>query len=333
MNASGSAIAPDKPQTAGIESMEISVKGQWVRVPTLELNGKILVVTGNWLKIAAVHDEDWSETELEDPELCVRKLKESSSPAMRADLFTFSQKLTDPTPRFPFLYEWDSVAAIRVVSFSDWWTNRVSSDLRCDVRKAAKRGVVVRPVTFTDDFVRGIVGIYDERPIRHGRKFWHYKKGFDAVKRENATYLERSDFLGAFLAEELIGFLKIVYVDHVARLMQIISKDAHRDKRPMNALIAKAVQVCEAKGCSHLTYGNYRYSQETDSLTAFKKRNGFEEILVPKYYVPLTTKGSLALRLQLQRGAKALVPNAVLLGLKRARSFIYLHSPLTRKAT
>jgi hypothetical protein len=325
--------APSTTEATSDNSIEISVKGRLVRVPALEVNGKILVVTGNWLKIAAVHDEEWSETELEDPEPCVRKLKETSSPAMRADLFTFTQKITDSTPRFPYLCEWDSIAAIPVVSFSDWWTNRVPYRLRQDVKRAARLGVVVRLCPFTDDFIRAIMDIYDETPIRQGRPFWHYKKGFDAVKRENATYLERSDFLGAFLGEELIGFLKIVYVDHAARLMQIISKDAHRDKRPMNALIAKAVQVCEAKGCSHLTYGNYRYSQETDSLTAFKKRNRFEEILVPKYYIPLTIKGSLALRLQLQHGARALVPNAVLLGLKRARSYIYLHSPLTRKLT
>jgi hypothetical protein len=153
------------------------------------------------------------------------------------------------------------------------------------------------------------------------------------VKRANATYLERSDFLGAFWGSELIGFIKIVYVDHLARLMQIISKDGHRDKRPTNALIAKAVELCEAKGCSHLTYGKYRYPQGADELTAFKRRNGFEEILVPRYYAPLTIKGSVVLRLRLHRGAKALVPARVLLSLKHVRTFIYRHSLLRRKAT
>jgi hypothetical protein len=315
-----------------IEYSAISVAGVTVNVRSAEVDGKTVIVTGRWLRVAAVKGEDWLEGEVvPSPDHFIANVREHK--ALGADLFTFSQKLTDPTPRFPFFFDWDSIAAVPTLSFSDWWTNRVSTDLRCDVRKAAKRGVVVRPVEFSDDLIRGIVGIYDESPVRQGRPFWHYKKGFDAVKLANASYLERSEFLGAFWGDELIGFLKIVYVDRFARLMQIISKDAHRNKRPLNALIAKAVEVCEARGCSHLTYGKYRYSQGADSVTAFKHRNGFEEILVPRYYVPLTTKGGLALRLRLHRGGRALVPDPVLRSLKRLRASIYRHSLLTHEST
>ncbi len=301
---------------------EVNMEGAALKVPSAEINGRTVIITGKWLKIAAVKDEDWQEGEIVPvPNQFIAEVRRLGNPG--ADVFTFSQKPTDPTPRFPFSYEWDSIAAIPITSFSHWWNNSVSTDLRHDVRRAAKRGVVVRPVSFTDDFVRAIMNIYDETPIRQGRPFWHYRKGFQAVKAANATYLERSDFLGAFCDDELIGFLKIVYVDHVARLMQIIAKDVHRDKRPMNALIAKAVEVSEAKGCSHLTYGKYCYSQGADSVTAFKHRNGFEEILVPRYYVPLTTKGRLALHLQLHHGVKALVPDPLLRSLKRMRASVY----------
>jgi len=323
----------DRPRKSiDVDYTEISVRGATRRVPSIQVNGRTIIVTGGWLKVAAVKDEDFQQGETV-PDLSLFTCKLQQSNGAGADIFTFSQKLTDPTPRFASFYEWESIAAIPVTSFSDWWNNRVSSDLRKDVRRSAKRWVVVRPVEFADDFVRGIVEIYDEMAIRHGRPFWHYNKGVDVVKRENSTYLERSEFLGAFLGEELIGFLKIVYVDRMARLMQIISKDAHRDKRPMNALIAKAVEICEAKGCSHLTYGKYRYSQESDSLTSFKSRNGFEEFLVPKYYVPLTTKGKLALRLHLHRGAKGLMPSPVLIALKHFRTVTYHHFPLARKVT
>jgi FAD/FMN-containing dehydrogenase len=319
------------PQAKSDSSIEISIKGERVTVPALEVAGRTITITGQWLKIAAVHDEEWQEGEaVPAPGQFIPELQQHKG--LGADIFTFSQKLTDPTPRFSFFYEWESIAAVRIVSYSDWWNNRVSTDLRRDVRKAAKCGVVVRPVPYGDDFVRGIVEIYDETPVRQGRPFWHYKKGFDVAKLANASYLERSEFLGAFLGDELIGFLKIVYVDHFARLMQILAKDAHRDKRPMNALIAKAVEVCAARGCSHLTYGNYRYSQGADSVTAFKHRNGFEEILVPRYYVPLTTKGRLALHLRLHRGARELVPDPILQSLRCLRAFIYRHSPLTPKA-
>jgi hypothetical protein len=309
-------------QRIAMELTEIRIAGVTVKVPCVRVEGRAVIVQGGWLKLAAIQDEDYQEGELvADPERFVAGLR--SCRDVRADIFTFSQKPTNPAPQFSYSYEWESVAAIPVASFSDWWTNFVSSDLRKDVRRAAKRGVVVRQVSFDDEFVKGIVDIYDETPVRQGRPFWHYKKGFEAVKHETGTYLERSDFLGAFVGEELIGFLKVVYVDRMARLLQIISKAAHQDKRPMNALIAKAVELCEQKHCSHLTYGKYRYDGLDSSLTAFKHRNGFQEILVPKYYVPLTIKGDLALRLQLQGGFKTLIPRPVRKSLVRARSVVY----------
>lgn len=314
-----------------VTSVEVSDKGKVVRVPAFDLMGTTVVVKGKWIKMASVRGEDWVETELQDPEASVRELKAQRSRGLRADIFTFSQQLPATLPKYDYAMELESIAAIPVVTFSDWWTNRVSSDLRKDVRKAKKLGVVVRPVSFDDEFVRGIKDIYDETPIRQGRPFWHYNKEFNEVKIANASYLERAQFLGAFWGDELIGFLKIVYVNHIARLMQILSKDAHRNKRPMNALIASAVEVCEMKGCSHLTYGNYRYPQGADSVTAFKHRNGFEEFLIPRYYVPLTWRGALAVCLGLHRGARELVPDSVLRSLKRVKSSFYHSSVLEDK--
>jgi hypothetical protein len=302
-----------------MNSTELNVKGRPIRVPALTVNGRTIVVTGKWLKIAAVKSEEWEEGEpvvLPDEVLAhARQLRE-----LGADMFTFSQTPTDATPRFRFYYDWDSIAVIPVMSYSDWWTKRIQVKARQNVKRAARLGVVVRTFPYTDEFVRGIMSIYDETPVRQGRPFWHYGKSFEAVKRENSSYLERSEWLGAVLGEELIGVLKIVFVGRVARIMQIVSKEAHRDKRPMNALIAKAVEVCESKGCSHLVYGNYRYAQGADSLTAFKHRSGFEEMLIPRYYVPLTTKGWLALQCRMQRGPKELVPGPVLQLLRRIRA-------------
>jgi hypothetical protein len=312
--------------------IEVSAEGRTIMVRVAEINGRSVIVNGKWVKVAAVMDEDWQEGEVvPNPERFIRQLKQING--LRADIFSFSQKLVDPTPRFAFPYEWDSIAAVPTASYSDWWKNRVSTDLRRDVKLAAKRGVVVRSVQFTDDLVRGIKEIYDETPIRQGRPFWHYQKDFEVVKRANSSYLERSDFLGAFLGEALIGFLKIVYVDRIARLMQIIAKDAHRDKRPMNALIAKAIEAAESKGCSHLTYGKYHYSQGSDSVTAFKHRNGFEEILVPKYYIPLTMKGKLALRYNLHHGVRAMVPAPFIRFSRGIRRGIYSRLQGSKKAS
>lgn len=283
-----------------------------------------IIVRGTWLKIAAIQDEDYQDnvaiSSWSDLEECLRHELES-----KADIFTFSEKPDNPGPHFPYRYDLESIAAIPVKSYDDWWTTRVSTDLRKDVKRATKRGVIVRSIPFTDEFVHQIKSVYDETPVRQGRPFWHFQKPFETVRTENATYLERSEFLGAYFMDELIGFVKIVYSGKLGRLMQIIAKDAHRDKRPMNALIAKTVEVCALKGCTHLTYGRYRYYGVDSSLTAFKHRNGFEEILVPRYSVPLSVKGKVALIFGLHRGIREFIPSSLIVLVKRTRASIYTH--------
>ena len=311
-----------------LEYAEIRVDGKTIKVPSTQIDGRKVTVSGKWLRIAAIHDEDLIEEEaVSSPEGFISELKQSG---LKADVFTFAQNLPDVTPKYCYHLEWENVAVIRIVSFEDWWTKRLS-DLRKDVRRAQKRGVVVRTVEFDDAFVRGIMEIYNEVPVRQGRFFWHYGKDFETVKKESATYLERSEFLGAYCGDELIGFLKIVYVGLVARMMFIISKVAHQDKRPTNALIAKAVEVCEQKGSSYLTYGQYTYGNQTNtSLAAFKHRNGFEKVLFPRYFVPLTAKGMLCLKLNLHHGVKQLLPARVLDLARRVRAKTYRRALLRK---
>jgi len=288
---------------------ETRINGKTIKVESIHVNGRSIIATGKWLKMAALQDEDFIQSQpLDDPKLFIAGIKNSK---FDADIFAFRQRLPDTKPKYELPFEWGNVAAIPVTTYENWWTQQVSHNLRTDVKRAKKRGVVAKVAEFNDDFVRGIMEIYNESPIRQGRPFWHYGKDFETVKKETATYLEKSEFIGAYLGDELIGFIKLVYVDNLGCMMFIISKMAHMDKRPTNALIAKAVEVCAEKKLSHLTYGKFRY--ETDnSLTAFKRRNGFEEINIPQYYVPLTLKGRIALRLGLHHGLTSLIPGNLL---------------------
>src|SRR5690606_11595527 len=213
------------------------------------------------------------------------------------------------TPRYPFRVEWENWAVIPVRTYEDWWEGRLPQETRKNVRRAQKRGVEVRSVPFDDDLVRGIHRIYNETPVRQGRLFWHYGKDLEAVHRINVTYLDRSEFIGAFFGGELIGFVKVVFVDGIAELMQILSMNSHYDKRRMKALQAHTVKVCVERKCSYLVYGQYTYGSKTDSsLAEFKRRNGFEQLDFPRYYVPLTLKGKLAIMLGLHLGAANLIP-------------------------
>jgi hypothetical protein len=300
---------------------EIRVKGKRVLVPAAHVENRTVIVKGKWLKIAAVRDEDLVEGEvISNPESVVSRLQECG---LGTDIFTFAENLPNTRPRYKYHFEWDNLAVIPITSFSDWWKNRVESSVQRAVRKAAKLGVVVRAADFDDALVQGIVNINNENPIRQGRSFWHFQKSFEDVKLENSTYADRNTFLGAYYKDELIGFMRITYVGSVASVIQLLTMMKHFDKRPANALIAKAVEVCEQNRNSHLMYCNYFYNDPKSSLTEFKRRNGFEQVLVPRYYLPLTLKGKIALRLGLHRGLAKQLPQRVVTQLLKIRSLWY----------
>ena len=286
---------------------EVSIKGRLTTFPCLQIDGREIVVTGRWLKTAIIKDEEWSEREsVKNPEVFITNLQKTFA---KPDIFVFSQSLDETQPKYPFHLEWDNAAAIPLTKFSDWWEGRLPQVTRKNVRRSAKRGVVVRLVPFDDAVVEGITRIYNETPIRQGRRFWHYGKDSATVKRDNSSYLNRSDFLIAYHKDEIIGFIKIVYVGKVARIMQIVSMNQHFDKRPANALLAYAVEHCCQKGSSHLVYGKYMYGNKVDSpISEFKRRNGFEQVNIPTYYLPLTIKGRVAVALNLHRGLQHIVP-------------------------
>lgn len=291
-------------------STEISVKGRSVKVPSLVIGGRTVIVMGRWLKIARVRDEDWSEGEVVDsPEEYIRKIKHAN---LGADIFSFGQKATSAQPKYDYPFEWDNVAAIPIIDYKDWWERRLPQETRKNVRRASKRGVVVREDEFCDEFLRGVIKINNETPVRQGRPFWHYQKPFDVVKKDYATLVDRSEYLGAYCEDELIGFMKLVHMGEITGVLQILCMNRHTDKRPANLLLAKAMEICCARKCKLLVYGKYIYGKNSDSaLTEFKRRNGFEQIMIPRYYVPLNRKGKIAVRLRFHLGIKHVLPKSL----------------------
>jgi hypothetical protein len=312
-----------KPMTtsANAKLEEIRVAGKAFQVPSAEICGRTVVVTGKWIRIAEVKDEAVVQGLIvEEPGSFISKLKKSE---LQADVFTFAQRPPEIMPRHDYHWEWDNWAAIPTASFKDWWEN-LPQVSRKNVRRSARRGVVVKVTPFDDNLVRGVHKIYNSIRVRDGRLFWHYGEDVETVRQGLATYLDRSEFIGAYWNGELIGFLKMVYVDHVATIFHIISMDEHYDKRPQNALIAKAAQVCEQQGISHLIYGKFIYgNKRRSSLVEFKRRNGFQQANFPRYYIPLTLRGDLFIRLRLYRGFTGLLPEPILHVLLSCRAWFY----------
>lgn len=287
---------------------------------SVHFSPKLVISRLGPIRTAAIHDLEWIEGEvIAQPEDFVRSLRAQAP----ADIFTFARPLPFSEPCFPFRYDWDNVAVARLGNFARWWES-LPQETRKNVRRSQRRGVSISRVNFGDMLVHGISNIYNETPIRQGRKFWHYRKSLEQVRAENATYLDRSEFLGAFFNGALIGFIKFVMVNKIARIMQIVSLEAHTDKRPTNALLAKAVEIGCEKGASHLVYGKYVYGRKENSpVTEFKRRNGFERMNFPRYYVPLTRKGALAIRFGLHRGPAHLLPERITSAFLATRAAFY----------
>jgi hypothetical protein len=322
-------LETEEPKPADSQQTEIRVHGKTLQVPAIRINGATVIVKGKWLKLAVVKDEDLVEpVTFDQPEVFIKGLKQSGA---KPDLFTFAQKVPETTPKFQYHLEWDNAAMVPITTLKDWLEKRVEYDVRKAIKKAAKLGVTARSVEFDDTLVQGIVDIYGESPTRQGKAFWHYRKDFETVKHESGTYLEKSEFIGAYFENVLIGFIKMAYVGKIASTIHVISMKKHFDKKVTNLLLAKAVEICEQKGATHLVYGNYIYSDPTSSLTEFKRRNGFEKAMIPRYYVPLTVKGRLALRLGLHHGLGGMLPEPAKNLLRKARARI--HSRATGPTT
>ena len=304
------------------ERTEIRVQGKDVNVPSIRIRDRTVIAVGKWLKVASIHDEFFVEGEIvPEPDEFIAELKCWN---FKPDLFTFAQKVNDLTPRFEFYSEWEEFAVIPITTYKDWLKNRIGKGARVNLHRAEREGVVVRAVPYDDHFVQGIKDLYDETPIRQGKPFWHHGKSFEDIKKIHGTYRERAEYIGAYFEGELIGFLKMVYVGNIAKTMNVIGKEKYFRKRPTNALIAKAVEICAQKGIAYLNYGEYHFpGRKQSSLSDFKRRNGFQEFKFPRYYVPLTTKGKLALAFGFHRDSKALMPWTVTKHLLQLRSLYY----------
>lgn len=305
-------------------SVEIRVRGRWVTVPSLDVNGNKLYATGGWLRTAKVRGEEMKEYDLENPELYIEALKGSSgNQSLRADIFTFTQKPPATQPKYGYPFEHESVAAIRLTSFKEWWES-LPHETRKNVRRSSKRGVVVRIEEFDDQLIKQIRQVNDDSPLRQGMPNAYYGRSFDETKKLYGEFTGRCDFICAYHGDELIGFLHLVYRAGIASILNLTTKPSHSDKRPANSLMAAAVQVCEAKGISHITYGLYNYGNKRHSpLREFKIRCGFGEILVPRFFVPVTGWGALCVRAKLHRGLIGILPHSALTAAVRVRALWY----------
>lgn len=278
-------------------------------------------VRGRLLRTARLEADQYRF--LEDPDNMLNALKRCGT---RIDLFSFIQKLPETSRKYAYPMEWDNFAALPISTFEHWWNEQIGNKTRNKARLAQKKGVIIKEVPFDHALVKGIWEVYNESPVRQGRRFPHYGKDIETIRQDEASFLDCSVFVGAYLGESLIGFIKLVYDETrtQAGLMNICSLIRERDKSPANALLAQAVRSCADRGISYLVYSNFAYgSKQRSTLSDFKERNGFQRIDIPRYFVPLTPLGSVALRLGLQRRLATRLPEPIAGKLRELRESWY----------
>jgi hypothetical protein len=284
--------------------------GKAIRLSCVEIDGQNYCVTGRLVKVVTL-EEEWYE-DINNPRRVIRSLADLN---FGCDIFTFWQRVPETEPKYNYFTEWESLAVLPVKTFDHWWNRQANTKTRNMIRKSQKAGVEVREAAFDDNFIRGMVDIFSEAPVRQGFRFWHYGKDFETVKREFSQFLFREDLIGAYYQGELIGFAMLANAGRFGLVGMFLGKMKHRDKATNNALIAKMVELCEKRRLSYLVYTTWR---ET-SLVDFKRHSGFQEMRVPRYFVPLTSKGRLALKLGFHRGLRDNVPGVIKNPLKKLR--------------
>jgi hypothetical protein len=289
-------------------------KGVPVRLDAVRAEGRAFIISGRFIKTAALKYE-WQE-DVDDPDRVVRELRACP---VRIDFLRFWQRIPETETKYAYHKEWRYVAAIPVTEYKHWLQKQISPKARNKIKKSAKFGVVIEETELTDELVRGIMDIFNQAPVRRGKRFWHYGKDFETVKKEMSLDLNESIFITAYYGKELIGFIKLLFADRYAMLTLILDKIDHRDKAPMNGMIAKAVEICAGRKVPHIVYMMWRRGGHGE----FQESNGFERIPIPEYFVPLTFKGAIALRLGLHTGVRGLIPDKVMLRLLALRAKWY----------
>ena len=278
-------------------------------------------VTGRFIRVARLDGEKYVFPD--NPAAMCEGLRKTGE---RIDLFTFLQRLTETSPKYPYHTEVDNLAVLPISTFDHWWNKQLRSYPRNRARQAEKKGVVLREVALNEDLFKGICEIYNETPIRQGKRFPHYGMNVEQAREYAATFPDYSIWIGAFIGNQMIGFVKLVTDESRSQacMVHILSMTKHKDKAPTNALIAQAVRSCADRSIPHLVYENFSYgNKQGDSLSHFKEVNGFRRVDLPRYYMPLTSLGSLALQLKLHRRVVDHFPEPLLAKLREIRTSWY----------
>src|SRR5687768_16070155 len=126
----------------------------------ITIEGKEIKVEGTLVKTASIAADGYEF--FKEPSSAIDALKAGS----RADLFTFRESLSASGSPSDYYHEPEGLAVLSITDYETWWKKQINDKTRNMVRKAGKKGVVIKVVPFDDTLVAGIEAIHNEHPMR-----------------------------------------------------------------------------------------------------------------------------------------------------------------------
>jgi hypothetical protein len=209
------------------------------------------------------------------------------------------------------------------ISTYETWLKSIGKRARQDIKRSERRGVRIRKVHVDERFLRDAFAIYNETPIRQGRRYAGYGISLQGLRRKFSD--SKCELLGAYDESKLIGLLWMMPGDRVAEMGSFVHLVSERHKLPTNALIAAAVNDCCERGLHFLVYPAAFGFQP--GLDEFRLRMGFKPFTVPRYYVPLTRRGYTSIKLRIHRPIQYAVPSAIARTFRPIYNYISLMLP------
>jgi len=244
-------------------------------------------------------------TDIFPTEPYIKKLKD-----LGLDVFTFIKRNwlnSVINPEKTWVAVADNIAILHITNYDDWW-NAIGKKTRNMVRKAEKNEVVTCKATPNYTLAKGILLIYNETPIRQNRYFPHYGTKLKNISRKVLSSKDHI-FIGSYFESKLVGFVDLIIGENIAIISQLLSLKEHWNKAINNSLIAKTVEVCISCQVEWLMYGRMG---NHPSLDKFKNKIGFKKLSVTRYYLPLSTKGKIAMKMGLHQNLKDIIPKKLL---------------------
>lgn len=228
---------------------------------------------------------------------------------MGVDIFTFLERewcFKIPNPKEDWAKTEDNIAIIQIPSSYQEWLKVIDKKTRNMIRKAEKSGIRTEIASPDEKLAVGVWKIYNETPIRQERGFPHYGMPLEIVRK--TVFQPNCTHIAAYLQEEFVGFVQLVHGEEITIISQILSLQKDRDKAVNNALVAKVMEFCATNNFKWVMYGRMGNHPTLDN---FKKSNAFTKLQLTRYYIPLTRKGKLAIKLGLNKELKDSLPPEV----------------------